>query len=311
MGTKRFKNRETNFEAARRKAIARWSDTIPASETPFYAARSRFRNVVGSEPLSYEEWLSLDDQYKAAALFVNFFDQITLAWSKAKSFYVLEEDGVSEMMKYLMKNTPLIASKKSKYSPAYIYKVAYNCLYCISRDIKRDRLAYENNVPQYVQCGDDILDLFDTVCDTEDTDKTISKKNFWALVDSQEWDVKAMIVKILEGGALPAGIPMKRRAEIMEELKTTFADYKALFYGEPEKKQEEHELTFAYVLQNDDRIASAVVEMPNGESAVYYGQKLYRDNKIYRIEFFGPTQDYLVEAETARNFKVTDIELYR
>ena len=308
MGTKMFKNRETNFEAARRKAIARWSDNIPVSETPFYAARSRFRSVVGYEPLSYEEWLSLDDQYKAAALFVTFFDQITLAWSKAKSFYVLEEDGVSEMLKYLMKNTPLIASKKSKYSPAYIYRVAYNCLYCISRDIKRDRLAYENNVPQYVQCGDDVLDLFDTVCDTEDMDNTISKKKFWALVDNQEWDVKAMIVKILEGGALPAGIPMKRRAEIMEELKTTFADYKALFYGESEQK---HELTFAYVLQNDDKIASAVVEMPNGESAVYYGQKLYRNNKVYRIEFFGSTQDYLFAAETARGFKVTDIEMYR
>lgn len=311
MGSKLFKHRETNFEAARRKAIARWSDTIPVSEAPFYAARTRFRNVVGYEPLSYEEWLSVDDQYKAAALYVTFFDQITLAWSKAKSFYVLDEDGVSEMMKYLIKNTPIIIADRKKYSPAYIYKVAYNCLYCISRDIKRDRLAYENNVPQYVQFGDDVLDLFDTICDSDEMQDTISKKQFWSLVDKQKWDVKAIIVKILEGGSLPAGIPMKRRAEIMEELKETFASYKPLFYNEPDEV-EEHKLTFVDVIRNDSKVASAVVELPNGESAVYYGQKWYNaEGKISKIEFFGPTRDYLVPIKQALTFKVTDIEFYK
>lgn len=283
-----------------------------SSESPFYAARTMFRNVVGYEPMSYEEWLSVDDQNKAAALYVTFFDQITLAWSKAKSFYVLDEDGVSELMKYLIKNTPIIVADKKKYSPAYIYKVAYNCLYCISRDIKRDRLAYENNVPQYVNHGDDVLDLFDTVSDKEDLQSSISKKSFWALVDElgeRDWDVKAIIVKILEGGTLPSGIPMKRRAEIMEELKKAFAAYKSAFYDEAEK---ERAITFADVLRKDDRIASAVVELPNGESAVYYGQKWYNsDNKISKIEFFGPTKDYLVPVKQALTFKVIDIEFYK
>ena len=69
MGSKLFKQKETNFEAARRKAIARWSDNVPVSEAPFYAARTRFRNVVGYEPLSYEEWLSVEDLKKLVALF--------------------------------------------------------------------------------------------------------------------------------------------------------------------------------------------------------------------------------------------------
>lgn len=302
-----MKNLHTAFESK----IIKHAKTVDykSSETPFYATRTMFRNVVGYEPLSYEEWLSIDDQYKAAALYVTFFDQITLAWSKAKSFYVLDEDGVSEMMKYLLKNTPIIVADKKKYSPAYIYKIAYNCLYCISRDIKRDRLAYENNVPQYVNYGDDVLDLFDTICDKEDMQYAISRKQFWSLVDNQEWDVKAIIVKILEGGSLPAGIPMKRRAEIMEELKKTFASYKAAFYGDVE---EEHEITFLDVLKKDDKIASAVVELPNGESAVYYGQKWYNaEGKISKIEFFGPTKDYLVPVKQALTFKVTDIEFYK
>lgn len=309
-----MKNLHTAFESK----ILKHAKTIDymCSETPFYATRSLFRAAVGYEPLSYEEWLSIDDQYKAAALYVTFFDQITLAWSKAKSFYVHDEDGVSEMMKYLVKNTPIIAASKKKYSPAYIYKVAYNCLYCISRDIKRDRLAYENNVPQYVQHGDDFLDLFDTVCDPEDITKLINKKTFWNKVDNvvenAAWDVKAMMNKIMQGGSLPAGIPMKRRADIMEELKATFAAYKSMFYDEAEQSDDDKTLTFADILRNDDNIASAVVELPNGESAVYYGQKWYNaEGKISKIEFFGPTKDYLVPAKQALTFKVTDVELYK
>lgn len=302
--------RGTPYEENIKRAIRTMQDGIPRCESPFYATRTLFRGVLGYEPWSYEEWLSLEDKYKAAALYVTFFDQITLAWSKAKSFYVVDEDGVSEMMKYLMKNTPIIINDKKKFSAAYIYKVAYNCLYCVSRDIKRDRDAYENNVPQYVQVGDDVLDLFDTVIDATHPTEVMDKKRFWSLIDEQPWDTKAIIVKILEGGALPAGIPMKRRKAIMEELKEVFAAYKPLFYGEDE--QEEDVLTFARVLAQDDEIESAVVEMPNGESAVYYGQKLYDESgNIKMIELFGATEDYLVPVEEAKGYTVTDVAFYK
>lgn len=311
MAKQKIYKQKTAYENRIRKAIKRGTGVIPRGESAFYATRTLFRTVVGYEPWSYDEWLSLDNDYKAAALYVTFFDQITLAWSKAKSFYVVDEDGVSELMKYLIKNTPIIANDKKKFSAAYIYKVAYNCMYCVSRDIKRDRDAYENNVPQYVHVGDDVLDLFDTVVDATHPTEVMDKRKFWSIIDEQPWDTKAMIVKILEGGSLPAGIPMKRRKAIMEELKEVFAAYKPLFYGEAEPETKSDVLTFGRILDQDDHVASAVVEMPDGSSAVYYGEKLYDDaGYVSYIEFFGAKEDYLVPVEEAVTYKVIDIEMY-
>ena len=61
-----------------------------------------------TKPLSYVEWVALPEDHKAAALFVQYFDQIELAWYKAKSFFTSEEDGVYTVMQYLMKNVDKI-----------------------------------------------------------------------------------------------------------------------------------------------------------------------------------------------------------
>ena len=44
------------------------------AESPFYATRTMFREYIGyTEPLSYDQWSSMPDDSKAAALFVQFF----------------------------------------------------------------------------------------------------------------------------------------------------------------------------------------------------------------------------------------------
>lgn len=55
-------------------------------------------------PLSYEEWIQLPDEYKAGAIYVQFFDQICLAYSKVKTNAAIEEECVSEVLAYIMKN---------------------------------------------------------------------------------------------------------------------------------------------------------------------------------------------------------------
>ena len=76
-------------------------------KSPFYQTRDMFKEFIGVDtPLAYSTWMELDPDKKAAALFVNFFDQITLAWYKAKSFYAVDEDGVSTCLQYLQKNVP-------------------------------------------------------------------------------------------------------------------------------------------------------------------------------------------------------------
>lgn len=155
-----------------------------------------------TKPVSYEEWSNLSDDHKAAVLFVQFYDQITLAWYKTKSFFVLEEDGVSTIMQYLLKNVPVIESEPKRFSPSYIYKVAYNCLYCISHDIKRDIERYEKEMSNIISCGDDQLDLFDTVSCNSNVDEHISKEEFWATIENMGLKTQKVVYHLLNGDSL-------------------------------------------------------------------------------------------------------------
>ena len=104
----------------------------------FYVTRDLFREYVRyTNPLSYSEWCNIPDDNKAAVLYLQFFDQITLAWYKMKSVYSVEADGVGEVLQYLQKNVDKIRNDEKRFTPAYIYKVCSNCLYCLCRDPNR------------------------------------------------------------------------------------------------------------------------------------------------------------------------------
>ena len=79
------------------------------SNNPFYTTRDFFKEATQFKgPMSYDEWVSCPDDHKAAVLYLQFFEQITLAWYKAKSFYGSDEEGVETVLQYLMKNVPII-----------------------------------------------------------------------------------------------------------------------------------------------------------------------------------------------------------
>ena len=82
----------------------------------------------------YECWFAIPQDLKAAALYVHFYPQITLAWNKCKRDYVEEETAVSTMLQYLLKNVPRIECQRNRYSPQYIYQIAFNALYCLTRN---------------------------------------------------------------------------------------------------------------------------------------------------------------------------------
>ena len=72
--------------------------------TQFHQTKVRFREFANYErPLTYEEWMTAPDECKAAILYVQFYDQITLAWNKLHSVYSDINDGVSEVLQYLNK----------------------------------------------------------------------------------------------------------------------------------------------------------------------------------------------------------------
>lgn len=165
-------------------------------------------------PLSYDEWLALADDHKAAVLYIQFYDQITLAWYKVKSFYADDEDGVSTMLQYLQKNVPLIVSKKSRFSPSYIYRVAFNCLYCICHDIKRDRERFENEISNIAEGSDgsevNLHDCFQMHSSfSKSAEEVMLLKEFWRVIDSAirdeagEYDgeAEAVLNRLLGGEA--------------------------------------------------------------------------------------------------------------
>lgn len=182
----------------------------------FKETYNMFRTHIGyTKPLSYDQWSSSDDQHKAAVLFVQFYEQITLAWYKVRSFYANEEDGVSTILQYLQKNVPVILDCPKRFAPSYIYKVAFNCLYCICHDIQRDKDRFENEVSDTVVVDEgEVICLSDNISLRRDKgvsmDSQISLNEFWSVVEStllnEEGDVDSDAMAVLNkllGGTAP------------------------------------------------------------------------------------------------------------
>jgi len=172
------------------------------AKNDFYVARDSFISYTFyKEPLSYSEWCKLPSGHKAAVLYIQFFDQVTLAWYKLKSVYSVEADGVDEVLQYLQKNVEKIEKDEKRFTPAYIYKVCYNCLYCLCRDPNRYKRAYENECSNIVGYGEDELDLFDIQVDKSDKYDEYCKDSvreaFWKLIEDTDMDTKLVVAKLL------------------------------------------------------------------------------------------------------------------
>lgn len=206
----------------------------------FYDTKTLFVGTLNfTEQLSYEDWMKINPDYKAAALFVNYFTQIYGAWNKCKSFYTPEEDGVSTVLQYLQKNVPVIENDPKRYSPAYIYRVAYNCLYCVCHDLKKPRDAWENETSNIIGCGEDELDLFDLAVDVVEGDMAskLTKIKFWKIIKSLDPKATKVLNHILNGEPLEAvskcskkykADPLRDVEVKLEEVETIMNDIRGL-----------------------------------------------------------------------------------
>lgn len=189
----------------------------------FHDARNLFISHTGyKEPLSYEDWKAKPDKQKAALLFVQFYNQITLAWEKADTLdFGDDAEGVTTVLQYLdkqvkqiiyfrkddpnkkatkefVRNHPdqcieverrIIEENPKKFSENYIYRVAYNCLYCITgHDRKSDKDRMSNETSSIVTYDGKELDLFDTIQDfTTSAENQYSanslEQEFWSVIE--------------------------------------------------------------------------------------------------------------------------------
>lgn len=213
---------------------------------PFSETNNYFRTYLSyTKPYSYTEWLALSDEKKAAALYVQFYEQITLAWFKTKSYYAEDEVGVTTMLQYLMKNVPIIIKDSKRFSEKYIYRVAYNCLYCVCHDIKSDKERAEFCTSNVVGYGENELDLFDTVPDNADFQRQLDYEEMWSIIAAKGPKAMKIINYLLNGDPLTktsklsksyASDPLRdvevsldEMNRIISELRTELSEFKSLF----------------------------------------------------------------------------------
>lgn len=157
-------------------------------KSQFAITRDLFATYIDyNGPLSYAEWRDIADEHKAAALFCQFYDEITLAWYKIKSPYSTEEDGVAETLQYLQKNVDIIASDATRFDAKYIYRIIYNCLYCLCKDPNRYKAAFENEISNITYGPDgDELDLFDLAPSYDDySNINYLRDKIWDILDRE------------------------------------------------------------------------------------------------------------------------------
>ena len=160
-----------------------------ATNYQFIQTRNMFKDYLTGYPKNpdYATWSKADPDDKAALLFVTFYQEITLAWFNAISsrniVYISQEDGVSTILQYLMKNVEKIDEDAKRYTPQYIYQVAFNCLLglCNTRGTEQKRCASE--VSNEYREGDKELDFFDLVpSNDEDLETAKIKEAVWEII---------------------------------------------------------------------------------------------------------------------------------
>lgn len=278
----------------------------------FKEAKERYESAIGKKaPITFDEWFSLPDSHKAAALFINFYNQITLAWTKAKADFTEDEDGLSIVMQYLMKNVPIIESNPNKYSESYIYKVSYNCMSCLRRvksEIARDKECVSEWFMVDSPLGNgvkDCISTFDLIGMDELADKLhLAADLLYDLYGELDAEEKSVINNILKGTRVTKKAK-ERESEIYTTLRYAFRKF-ASDFSNPSLVCN----TFADVLKYDDLIDSAVVIMRDGTKTVYCGEKRISPNGKTEIVFFGPTQDYVMPINRTYDLKVVEFEMY-
>lgn len=174
-----------------------------ASVSAFYETKLYFCNAIQyTNPLSFEEWDKLPQGNKAAHLFVQFYDSIVQAWHKVNKFdCVVGEDGVSCMCQYLEKNVPVISNEPKRFTPQYIYTVAFNCLDCLLY-IKRDRDKWENETPERFDYDGEEISLYDAAVDASTSlddvyTSQIFQDEFWKAIEDEGVDAAKILNYLL------------------------------------------------------------------------------------------------------------------
>lgn len=200
-----------------------------------------------TSPLSFQSWVSIQDtEMQVAILYCQFYDQITLAWYKARADFVPDEEGVSCVLQYLLKNVPIISDSEDKFNPAYIYRISYNCMDCL-RYVQRDINRFNSETTNITYYDGEELDLCDLVPhrDMNYEDKQMQEL-FWAIIKDMGVETEKVVNHLLNGESLrrvskrskaygvdPLGdvsVNKTKLEEILDQLRIRLVEFKSIYY---------------------------------------------------------------------------------
>jgi len=205
-----------------------------ATLAAFRETRDYFSNYFAyKKPLTFDEWVKLTDEQKVAVLFLQFYNEIVLAWSRANNYDFIEgEEGVTTIVQYLQKHVcdryikghpkrkvsaeyffshldeceerRILEENPAKFNPAYIYRIAYNSLYCICHDLQSVKDRWDNETSRYVNYNDSELDLLDAIADTstsvaESIEYTSFEEEFWRVIEDEGTGAAKVMRYLLSG----------------------------------------------------------------------------------------------------------------
>ena len=262
-------------------------------------------------PLTYEKWLVIPDELKVAALFVNFYREIKMAYAALQVYYLDEEDAVSHVCQYLLKNVEKIKADRKRFANPYIYRVAYNSIFGFVRVPSRRDFA-DNTTSQYFTMDGEEHDVLELI---EDDTNCFTNEKFAKIMESLDDHEKSMVSHLIWGSRLKKA-EQRRENEILDNLRKAFKSLYEDVHEELESEQQEraiaepHYASFADVYEMDDDVKSAVVIMSDGEQAVYYGETSISHEGQVKVVFFGAKKDYFVPLEIAKTLSVVDVDMY-
>jgi len=173
-----------------------------------------FTNV--DETLTFDLWEGLNADQKSAALFVKFYDRITLAWYNTKGDHTIEEDGVAEAIHICSKLCGLSVKQKSDkahvactvtsktFTPQYIYHTMRNAFSSLNYERKSTRSQYQHPNDEITVQGQYFTDSSGTEADIlltvnggTDAQVELEKETFWDIIESQEPNVEKIIMRLV------------------------------------------------------------------------------------------------------------------
>ena len=179
--------------------------------SPFISTKKMFKeHLTGySFPISFETWLASDEEEKAALLFVNFYDQIILAFSKSNAEYVVSEDAVSTILMVLMKNSTIlqtVENAKKRFTPNYFYTVAWGAFYSLVRSIA-NKARNDHEICNEVEDSDNdvSVNLFDLAPSVDDTyEMRQAKEAVWEIIVHMGPKAEKVANHLINGDTLKA-----------------------------------------------------------------------------------------------------------